>query len=102
MSTHSPLPQEGTPAQDARPARSMPQTPGFTDAFGARQLVFDPATSTSLEVLRFTPEFSESPEFEGALLARVEALSHARHASLGNVLSVERISDTELALASKH
>lgn len=83
-------------------ARSMPHTPGFTDALGTRQLVFDTATSTSLEVLRFKPEFSESPDFEGALLARVEALSHVKHASLGTVQSVERVSDAELALISRH
>ncbi len=80
----------------------MPHTPGFADAFGARQLVFDPTTSTSLEVLRFKREFSESPDFEGALLARVEAFGHFRHASLGSVQSVQRISDTELALVSRH
>lgn len=80
----------------------MPQTAGFVDALGARQLVFDPATSTSLEVLRFKREFSESPDFEGALLARVEAFSRVKHPSLGSVQSVERISDTELALVSRH
>jgi hypothetical protein len=80
----------------------LPYTSGFADGFGERKLVFDPATSTSLEVLRFKKEFSDSPDFEGGLLARVEALSNIKHASLGIVQSVERISETELALVSRH
>src|SRR6187551_2185872 len=102
MSAHSPMPREGSPVQDGLGPRPVPHTTGFTDGFGERKLLFDPATSTSLEVLRFKKEFSESPDFEGGLLARVEAVSNIMHASLGTVQSVERISDTELALVSRH
>ncbi len=102
MSAHSPMPREGSPVQEGLGPRPVPHTTGFADGFGERKLLFDPATSTSLEVLRFKKEFSESPDFEGGLLARVEAVSNIKHASLGTVQSVERISDTELALVSRH
>ena len=96
------MPHGESPVYDKPGPRPLPYTAGFADGFGERKLVFDPATSTSLEVLRFKKEFSESPDFEGGLLARVEALSNIKHASLGTVQSVERISDTELALVSRH
>ena len=102
MSAHSRLPSEGSPVQDGPAQRSLPHTAGFVDSLGARQLVFDPASSTSLEVLRFKREFGESPDFEGALLARLEALNNVRHPSLATIQSVERLSDTELALVSRH
>ena len=96
------MPHGGSPVHDRPGPRPLPHTAGFTDGFGERKLVFDPASATSLEVLRFTREFSESPDFEGGLLARVEAISNIKHPSLGTVQSVERLSDTELALVSRH
>ncbi len=102
MSAHSRLPSEGSPVHDGPGQRPLPHTAGFVDSLGARQLVFDPVSSTSLEVLRFKREFGESPDFEGALLARLEALNNVRHPSLATIQSVERISDTELALVSRH
>ena len=97
-----PMPHGGSPVHDKPGPRPLPHTSGFADGFGERKLLFDPATSTSLEVLRFKKEFSESPDFEGGLLTRVEALSNIKHGSLGTAMSVERISDTELALVSRH
>ena len=102
MSAHSPMSHGGSPVREGPGPRVLPHTAGFTDGFGERKLMFDPATSTSLEVLRFKKEFSDSPDFEGGLLARVEAVSNIKHASLGIIHSVERISDTELALVSRH
>lgn len=75
--------------------------PSFADAFGHRQLVFDPTAGTSLEVLKFSELFSKSPEFETALRERTEALKHIHHPSLGQVHRVEREGES-LLLLSKH
>ena len=75
--------------------------PSFADAFGNRQLVFDQTAGTSLEVLRFSDRFAQSPEFETALRERVDALKHVHHPSLGTVHRVEREFES-LLLLSKH
>lgn len=75
--------------------------PSFADAFGHRQLVFDPTAGTSLEVLKFADLFSKSPEFETALRERTDALKHIHHPSLGTVHRVERDGEA-LLLLSKH
>jgi len=76
-------------------------TAGFSDGFGDRSLVFDPASGSSLELLRFKPEFRDSPEFEAALRARVEQVGHLQHPSLSTIQSVDR-NDDGLTLVSKH
>jgi hypothetical protein len=83
------------------PARLHSVPPSFADAFGHRQLVFDPTAGTSLEVLKFADLFSKSPEFETALRERTEALKHIHHPSLGIVHRVERDGEA-LLLLSKH
>ena len=75
--------------------------PSFADAFGHRQLIFDPTAGTSLEVLKFADLFSKSPEFETALRERTDALKHIHHPSLGTVHRVERDGEA-LLLLSKH
>lgn len=75
--------------------------PSFADAFGHRQLVFDPTAGTSLEVLKFSDLFAKSPEFETALRERTDALKHIHHPSLGTVHRVERDGEA-LLLLSKH
>ena len=80
----------------------LPHTTGFSDALGDRQLVFDPAAAASLEVLRFKPRFGNSPEFEAALMARVEQLSHLQHPSIAAVHTVGRHDKVGLVLVSKH
>lgn len=75
--------------------------PSFADAFGHRQLVFDPTAGTSLEVLKFSDLFAKSPEFETALRERTDALKHVHHPSLGTVHRVERDGEA-LLLLSKH
>src|SRR5262245_34664458 len=49
----------------------QPSTPGFSDGLGDRSITFDEATGTSLENLRFKPEFGDAASFEGALRERV-------------------------------
>lgn len=83
------------------PARLHSVPPSFADAFGHRQLVFDPTAGASLEVLKFSELFSKSPEFETALRERTDALKHIHHPSLGTVHRVERDGEA-LLLLSKH
>jgi len=90
-----------TAAPDGSGGRGRSTTAGFSDAFGDRHIVFDPATGSSVEALRFKPEFGNAPEFEAALRARVEQVGHLQHSSLATVQSVER-TDEGLALLSKH
>ena len=91
------------PSQPDTPQpRARSYTPGFADELGDRQLAFDHATATSLEVLRFKPEFGDSKEFEIALRSRVEAFRDVQHPSLSIVRSVERTDGEGLILVSKH
>jgi serine/threonine-protein kinase len=89
-------------AQEASQPRAKAYTAGFADALGERQLVFDPAAGSSLEILRLQKEFADSPEFEAALHLRVELARHVQHASLASVHGIERSEDGGLALVSKH
>src|SRR5262245_45659460 len=100
MTAPSSLPNASSQASDSQP-RARSYTPGFADELGDRQLAFDHATATSLEVLRFKKEFGDSSEFESALRARVEAFKELQHPSLSTVRSVERV-DADLILVSKH
>jgi hypothetical protein len=97
-----PLSNAATQSSETPVLRSLPRTAGFADAFGDRQLLFDPAISASLEVLRLKPEFSEVPEFEEALRARVELIGHVQHPSLAVIHSVERTPEAGLCLISRH
>ena len=76
-------------------------TAGFSDGLGDRQLMFDPATATSFELLHIKKEFADIPEFEEALRARVEELRNVQHPSLATIHSVERRADGALLMASK-
>jgi serine/threonine-protein kinase len=101
MTAPSSLPNGPSQSSEPQP-RARSYTPGFADELGDRQLAFDHATATSLEVLRFKKEFGESREFEAALRARVEAFKDLQHPSLSSVRSVERLDAEGLALVSKH
>lgn len=82
--------------------KGLPHTAGFSDAIGDRQLVFDPAAGISLEVLRFKAEFSQSPEFEAALMSRAEAVANLQHPSIASIHTVGRHESAGLVLISKH
>lgn len=97
-----PLSNAAAQSSDAPVLRALPRTAGFADAFGDRQLLFDPAVGASLEVLRFKQEFSDAPEFEEALRSRIELVSHMQHQSLASVHSVERSPEAGLCLISRH
>jgi hypothetical protein len=101
MTAPSSFPNAPTPPETPQP-RARSYTPGFADELGDRQLAFDHATATSLEVLRFKSEFGDSKEFEIALRSRVEAFRDLQHPSLSTVRSVERMDGEGLTLVSKH
>ena len=78
-------------------------TPGLSDAIGDRLLMFDNTTSSSLELLRFRPEFGKAPGFEDALRRRVEELENFTHPSIAKVRAVELLGEDDgLALVSNH
>jgi hypothetical protein len=78
-------------------------TPGLSDALGDRLLMFDNSTSSSLELLRFKPEFSKAEGFEAALRLRVEELANFTHPSVAKVRAVESLGEEDgLALISNH
>jgi hypothetical protein len=76
-------------------------TPGLSDGIGDRLLMFDNSTSSSLELLRFRPEFGFAPGFEEALRRRVDELSTFEHPAVAKVRAVELLGEDEgLALIS--
>ena len=89
-------------APDAASPRPRAFTAGFVDRLGERQLAFDSGAGISIEVLHLKKEFSESADFEAALRARVELMTHVQHASLSSVMAVERDETKGLTLVSKH
>jgi serine/threonine-protein kinase len=76
-------------------------TPGLSDAIGDRLLMFDNSTSSSLELLRFRPEFGFAPGFEDALRRRVDELAGFEHPAVARVRAVELLGEDDgLALIS--
>jgi serine/threonine-protein kinase len=102
MTAPSSFPNAPSSPPEAPQPRARSYTPGFADELGDRQLAFDHATATSLEVLRFKPEFGDAKAFEIALRSRVEAFRDLQHPSLATVRSVERLEGEGLTLVSKH
>ena len=92
------------PRDEAEPApRASWYTPGVSDGLGDRLLMFDNTTASSLELLRFRPEFGDAPGFALALRDRLEQLRGLSHPSLATVRAVEWLGDGEgLALVSNH
>jgi len=88
---------------DARADVASWYTPGWSDALGDRLLMFDNTMSADLELLRFAPALGETPGFESALRAKVEALRGLSHDGLTTARSVRRLGEGEgLALVSTH
>jgi hypothetical protein len=76
-------------------------TPGRSDGFGDRLLMFDNTDSISLELLRFRRELVTTG-FENALRDRVEHLAHFHHASFPLVRAAVHLDDRDLTLVSAH
>ncbi len=76
-------------------------TPGRSDGFGDRLLMFDNTDAISLELLRFRRELVTTG-FENALRDRVEHLAQFRHASFPLVRAAVHLDDQDLTLVSAH
>lgn len=85
-----------------RPGLASWYTPGRTDAFGDRLLMFDNTDTVSLELLRFRRELATAAGFENALRDRVEQLASFRHPSFPIVRAVVHLDDLDLTLVSTH
>jgi hypothetical protein len=78
-------------------------TPGHSDGLGDRLLMFDNTTASSLELLRFKREFSDSAAFEAALRRRIDELDGFSHPAVAKVRAVDRLGPGEgLALISNY
>jgi hypothetical protein len=90
----SPVPSPGT-------GLASWYTPGRSDGFGDRLLMFDNTDAISLELLRFRRELVTTG-FENALRDRVEHLAQFRHASFPLVRAAVHLDDQDLTLVSAH
>jgi hypothetical protein len=77
-------------------------TPGRSDGFGDRLLMFDNTDAVSLELLRFRRELAVSPGFDNALREGVERLSRFRHPAFAEVRAVVYLDEHDLTLVSVH
>lgn len=80
---------------------ARPYTQGLSDGLGDRLMMFDTATQSSVELLRFKREFSDAPGFEDALRARVEELARFKHPSVASIRGIQTLDDG-LALVSNN
>ena len=75
-------------------------TPGRSDGFGDRLLMFDNTDAVSLELLRFKRELAVSPGFDNALREGVERLSRFRHPAFAEIRAVVYLNEHDLTLVS--
>jgi len=75
-------------------------TPGRSDGFGDRLLMFDNTDAVSLELLRFKRELAVSPGFDNALREGVERLSRFRHSAFAEIRAVVYLNEHDLTLVS--
>jgi hypothetical protein len=76
-------------------------TPGRSDGFGDRLLMFDNTDAISLELLRFRRELVTTG-FENALRDRVEHLAQFHHTSFPLVRAAVHLDEQDLTLVSAH
>ena len=77
-------------------------TPGRSDGFGDRLLMFDNTDAISLELLRFRRELAVTSGFEDALHDRVERLAQFRHPAFPLIRAVVHLDEQDLTLVSAH
>ena len=77
-------------------------TPGRSDGFGDRLLMFDNTDSVSLELLRFRRELAVAPGFDNALRESVERLGRFRHPAFSEPRAVVYLDEHDLTLVSAH
>ena len=88
-------------SQESR-LRGRTYTPGFSDALGERFLARGSSDEPVLEVLKFRPDLSDSPDFEKALRARIDVVHAVTHNTIAVVHGVERPDGLGLCLVSEH
>jgi hypothetical protein len=86
----------------ADPGLASWYTPGRSDGFGDRLLMFDNTDAVSLELLRFKRELAVSPGFDNALREGVERLSRFRHSAFAEIRAVVYLNEHDLTLVSVH
>ena len=86
----------------ANPGLASWYTPGRSDGFGDRLLMFDNTDAVSLELLRFKRELAISPGFDNALREGVERLSRFRHSAFAEIRAVVYLNEHDLTLVSVH
>jgi hypothetical protein len=89
-------------AVESSPGLASWYTPGRSDGFGDRLLMFDNTDAVSLELLRFRRELAVSPGFDNALREGVERLSRFRHAAFAEIRAVVYLNEHDLTLVSVH
>src|SRR5215510_8984113 len=89
-------------AIDSSPGLASWYTPGRSDGFGDRLLMFDNTDAVSLELLRFKRDLAVSPGFDNALREGVERLSRFRHAAFAEIRAVVYLNEHDLTLVSVH
>src|SRR5262245_35831015 len=89
-------------AIDSSPGLASWYTPGRSDGFGDRLLMFDNTDAVSLELLRFKRELAVSPGFDNALREGVERLSQFRHPAFAEIRAVVYLNEHDLTLVSVH
>ena len=77
-------------------------TPGRSDGFGDRLLMFNNTDAVSLELLRFKRELAVSPGFDNALREGVERLSQFQHSAFAEIRAVVYLNEHDLTLVSVH
>jgi len=87
---------------ESSPGLASWYTPGRSDGFGDRLLMFDNTDAVSLELLRFRRELAVSPGFDNALREGVERLSRFRHAAFAEIRAVVYLNEHDLTLVSVH
>jgi len=77
-------------------------TPGRSDGFGDRLLMFDNTDAVSLELLRFRRELAVTPGFDNALREGVERAAKVRHVAFAEAHAVVFLDERDLTLVSTH
>src|SRR5262245_36863784 len=89
-------------AVESSPGLASWYTPGRSDGFGDRLLMFDNTDAVSLELLRFKRDLAVSPGFDNALREGVERLSRFRHTAFAEIRAVVYLNEHDLTLVSVH
>src|SRR6185295_10756176 len=89
-------------AVESNPWLASWYTPGRSDGFGDRLLMFDNTDAVSLELLRFRRELAVAPGFDNAVRDGVERVAAVRHPAFPSVRAVVYLDEHDLTLVSAH